>query len=211
MTDPQARSTARSVVRDLLVGVAALLTAPLWAMARLQGALTGGEGVFAACSELLSLVPGKPGIFLRRGFYGMTLEACASDCHIGFGTILAHPQTRIAKGVYIGPRCTLGMARIEPDVTIGSNVDLLSGRYQHHFDRVDVPVQKQGGRFVPVRIGRNAWIGNSAVIMAEVGTGCVIGAGSVVVRPIPAGAVAAGNPAVVKKRRPAPEPAPVAV
>jgi len=188
-------------VRDLLVGVAVLLTAPLWGLARLQGRLTGGEGVFATCSELLSLIPGKAGIFLRRGFYRMSLEACASDCHIGFGTILAHPQVRIARGVYIGPRCTLGQVHIAADVTIGSNVDILSGRHQHHFDSPDVPVQHQGGRFEPVRLGRNAWIGNSTVIMADIGATCVIGAGSVVVKPIPAGSVAAGNPAIVKKRR----------
>ena len=66
MTDPHARLTARSVLRTVLVGVATLLTAPLWAMARLQCTLTGGEGVFAACSELLSLVPGKPELVIER-------------------------------------------------------------------------------------------------------------------------------------------------
>jgi acetyltransferase-like isoleucine patch superfamily enzyme len=39
------------------------------------------------------------------------------------------------------------------------------------------------------------------VVMADVGHDCVIGAGSVIVRPIPAYAVAAGNPAVVKRMR----------
>jgi acetyltransferase-like isoleucine patch superfamily enzyme len=199
-----AGSIARSLRRGLVTGGAALATSPLWGPALLQAGLTGGEGVFKTCADFLSLVPGKLGVVLRRGFYRMTLEACAGDCHIGFGTTLTHRQLRIAQGVYIGNRCTIGQAVIEADVTIGSNVDVLSGRHQHHFDRPDVPLREQGGRFERVRIGRNSWVGNSAVVMAEVGAACVIGAGSVVVRPIPDGAVAVGNPAVVKKRRPAP-------
>jgi acetyltransferase-like isoleucine patch superfamily enzyme len=53
--------------------------------------------------------------------------------------------------------------------------------------------------FTRIRIGRNAWIGNSAVVMADVGDNGVIGAGSVVVKPIPADSVAVGNPAMVNK------------
>jgi acetyltransferase-like isoleucine patch superfamily enzyme len=178
-----------------------VLTAPLWLPARLQGLLSGGEGAFVAGSELLSLVPGAPGVYLRRGYYRMCLEACALDCHIGFGTTLAHPQARIGRGVYVGNRCTLGMVDLEDDVALGSNVDVLSGRHQHNFDRRDVPLLRQGGAFARVRIGRNSWVGNSAVVMADVGAECVVGAGSVVVKPVPAGAVVAGNPATVRKWR----------
>jgi acetyltransferase-like isoleucine patch superfamily enzyme len=184
-----------------LVAVAVVLTAPLWLPARLQAWLTGGEGVFAGCSEVLSLFPGLPGVYLRRGFYRMCLEACALDCHIGFGTTFAHPQARVGRGVYVGNRCTLGRVDIGDHVAIGSNVDVLSGRHQHDFDRRDVPIQEQGGTFAPVRVGRNSWVGNGAVVMADVGDECVIGAGSVVVKPVPAGAVAVGNPATVKKWR----------
>jgi acetyltransferase-like isoleucine patch superfamily enzyme len=191
----------RTFLRALLVGVAVLLTAPCWILARLQNALTGGEGLFAGFSELLSLVPSLPGVLLRRGYYRMCLDTCALDCHIGFGTTVAHPRVRIGRGVYVGNRCTLGMVDLADDVTIGSNVDILSGRRQHHFGSLDAPIQQQGGTFQQLRIGRNSWVGNSAVIMAGVGDGCVIGAGSVVVRPVPPFSIAAGNPAEVKKRR----------
>src|SRR5262249_43787127 len=136
---PRVEFPLKSLLRALFVGVAALLTTPLWAACRLQVALTGGESFFATCSELLSLFPGTPGIYLRRGFYRMTLEAYAPDASIGFGTLLAHPQVRFGAGVYVGPRCTLGRVVIGDHATIGSNVDLLSGRHQHHFDDLDTP------------------------------------------------------------------------
>lgn len=197
----RARAILRPAMRAALVAVAVVLTAPLWLSARLQAWLTGGEGVFAGGSEVLSLFPGLPGVYLRRGFYRMCLESCALDCHIGFGTTFAHPRARVGRGVYVGNRCTLGRVDIGDHVAIGSNVDVLSGRHQHHFDRRDVPIQEQGGTFAPVRVGRNSWVGNGAVVMADVGDECVIGAGSVVVKPVPAGAVAVGNPATVKKWR----------
>lgn len=131
----------------------------------------------------------------------MTLDACAIDVHIGFGTTLAHPNVRIGHGVYIGNRCTIGMCELADHVTIGSNVDLLSGRRQHHFDDSSSPIQSQGGAFTTVHVGRNAWIGNSAVVMADVGESSVIGAGAVVVHAIPAHATAVGNPAIVKRVR----------
>jgi acetyltransferase-like isoleucine patch superfamily enzyme len=52
-----------------------------------------------------------------------------------------------------------------------------------------------------VTIGQGAWIGNAAVILADVGQGAVVGAGSVVTRPVPPWAIAAGVPAKVLKSR----------
>jgi len=174
---------------------------PLWLPVVLERRLRIGEECFTLAAQLLSLVPGKPGIFARRSFYLMAIDRCATDCHIGFGTTLSHPQVSIGPGVMIGHRCTVGCAEIGRDATIGSNVDILSGRRQHGFDRTDQPIQNQGGEFTQVRIGSNCWIGNSAVVMADVGEHCVIGAGAVVVKPIPTNAVAVGNPATVKRVR----------
>jgi acetyltransferase-like isoleucine patch superfamily enzyme len=184
-----------------LVYAGAVLLVPLWLPALLERRLRLGEECFTFAAQLLSLVPGKPGIFARRSFYLMTIDRCATNCHIGFATTLSHPQVSIGAGVMIGHRCTIGNAVIGRDATIGSNVDILSGRRQHAFDRTDRPIQDQGGQFTQVRIGPNCWIGNSAVVMSDVGPHCVIGAGAVVVKPIPANAIAVGNPAVVKRMR----------
>jgi acetyltransferase-like isoleucine patch superfamily enzyme len=191
----------RSALKSVANVVALALVAPLWLPARLEATLTGGEGFFTAGAELLSLVPGRIGVYLRRGYYRVCLDACSAKCYIGFGTMLAHPQCRIGQGVYIGTGCSVGRAVIEDHATLGSNVDVLSGRRQHNFRDLDQPIQDQGGTFDTVRIGHNSWIGNSSVIMADIGEDCVIGAGSVVVKPIPPCSIAVGNPAVVKRVR----------
>lgn len=174
-----------------------LVTAPLWILSRLEAILRGGETVFSAFADLLSLLPGPPGVFLRRAYYIMTLSSCSRDLGTAFGTSFSHRQVIIGRRVSIGKHCTLGMVDIGEDAIIGSNVDILSGRRQHHFDSSERPVHEQGGRFEQVRIGKNTWIGNSAVIMADVGTNSVVGAGSVVVQAAGDWVVVAGNPAHV--------------
>ena len=192
----------RSAARCFAVTLAILLTAPLWIPVRIEG-LVGSEVCFSFGAELLSLMPGAPGVLLRRGFYRMTLNRFAITCSLGFGTTVSHRQTSIGEGVYSGNRCSIGQAIIENHVTMGCNVDILSGKHQHFFEDLDRPIQEQGGMFEQVVIGTNCWIGNSTVIMADIGASCVIGAGSVVVKSLPARSIAVGNPArVVRSREP---------
>lgn len=150
---------------------------------------------FQARSQLLSLVPGKPGIYMRRAFYRRTLASCSSTCSIGFGTILSTPEARIGEHVYIGARCMLGLTTIGDDTLLGSNVDIMSGRNQHHIDRLDIPIRLQGGTLTRVTVGRDSWIGNGARILADVGDQSVVAAGSVVVKPVTDRTIVGGNPA----------------
>jgi acetyltransferase-like isoleucine patch superfamily enzyme len=80
-------------------------------------------------------------------------------------------------------------------------VHILSGLRQHGFENVDSPIKEQPGEFSQVTIGEDTWIGNGAIVGADVGKNCVIGAGSVVLKPIPDFSIAAGNPARVVKHR----------
>jgi acetyltransferase-like isoleucine patch superfamily enzyme len=191
----------KRIIRNVLVAIAVLLTLPAWLSVRIAGYFRTSDGLFATCSQMISIFPGTLGIYLRRGFYYMTLEHSAVDVSIGCGTWFSHPQVRIGKSVYVGDRCSLGMCDIGDDVLVGSNVDILSGRHQHRLEDPNIPRNAQGGSFLKLRIGHNVWIGNSAVIMADIGDDTIIGAGSVVVKPIPPQSVAVGNPAVVKKTR----------
>ena len=74
-------------------------------------------------------------------------------------------------------------------------------KHQHNFDDPDTPIKQQGGTFHKVTIGSNCWIGNGAIVMADIGDGSIVAAGSVVTEPVPKKAIVGGNPARLIKQR----------
>jgi virginiamycin A acetyltransferase len=151
-------------------------------------------------SQFLSILPGKTGSYLRAGFYRVTLTNCSPDALISFGTLLSQQDTDIGAGVYIGPQCNIGKCAIGKNTLLGSGVHIMSGKGQHNFSDPNVPIKDQGGSFTKVIIGENCWIGNCALIMANVGAGSVVAAGAVVVNNVPDGVVVGGNPAKILKQ-----------
>jgi acetyltransferase-like isoleucine patch superfamily enzyme len=89
-----------------------------------------------------------------------------------------------------------------PGIRIGANA-LLGSQvciYDSDFHDLD-PRRRRGGRarMAAVEIGENAFIGDRVAVLkgVSIGADAVVGTGSVVTRSIPAGVVAAGNPARV--------------
>jgi acetyltransferase-like isoleucine patch superfamily enzyme len=156
---------------------------------------------FAAFSQFLSLFPGKLGNFLRGAFYRLTVKNYSQDSFIGFATLLSQANTTIGQGVYIGPQCNIGACTIEKDCLLGSGVHILSGKQQHNFSDLQTPIRDQGGTFTPITIGEDTWIGNGAIVMANIGKKCVIAAGAVVTKDIPDFSIVGGNPATIIKMR----------
>src|SRR5207237_7342340 len=117
---------------------------------------------------------------------------CAADACLSFGTTFSHPTARVGRTVYVGPYCCLGDVTLEDDVLIGSQVSVMNGGAQHGIDRLDIPVREQPGKWPHVTIGQDSWIGDRAVVLADVGKHCVIGAGAVVCSAIPDYAIALG-------------------
>jgi virginiamycin A acetyltransferase len=193
----------RTPFRAVADGLASLVVLPLVGAYRLVAALwpTRKDDLFQGYSELLSLWPGLSGNVLRRAFYRATLRRCSAECAIGFGTLFATADVDIGEHVYIGAHCMIGHATIGDHVLIGSNVDILSGKRQHHFDRLDVPIRLQGGAYTRVMIGADSWIGNGATVMDDVGSQAIVAAGAVVVRAVSPRAIVGGNPAVVLGHR----------
>lgn len=168
---------------------------------RLGMRLLGPQRGFAGWSQALSLIPGLTGVCLRRAFYRLVLSRCGGDACIAFGAVLSHPSARLGRGVYVGPYCVLGDVTLEDDVLLGSHVSVVNGNRQHGIERLDIPIREQPGEWPRVTIGRDSWIGDRAVIQADVGRHCVVGSGAVVTRPIPDYAVAAGVPARIIRYR----------
>jgi acetyltransferase-like isoleucine patch superfamily enzyme len=136
----------------------------------------------------------------------MVLPRCGADSFIGFVTIFSHPTVEVGRSVYVGPYCCLGDVTLEDDVLLGSNVSIMNGCAQHGIERLDLPIREQPGVWPHITIGRDTWIGDRAIVMADVGKQCVIGAGSVVTKPIPDYAIALGAPARVVRFRNQSEP-----
>lgn len=157
---------------------------------------------FQGCSQALSLIPGWLGIQFRKSFYHLALDAASRQCNIDYGTIFPSQRVGIGKNVYIGAYCIIAEAIIGDDVLIGSGVHLTS-KGTHDYSRIDIPIRMQGRQTDPVTVGEDSWIGNGAIVMADVGRKCIVGAGSVVTTHIPDYAIAVGNPArVIKMRMP---------
>jgi acetyltransferase-like isoleucine patch superfamily enzyme len=128
---------------------------------------------------------------------------------LSFGTVFSHHTAGLGRRVYAGVYCCFGDVQIGDDVLIGSHVSIINGGSQHGTERIDVPIREQPGEWPRITIGRDSWIGDRALVLANVGERCVIGAGSVVTRPVPDFAVAIGSPArVIRYRTQSPEPLP---
>jgi len=83
--------------------------------------------------------------------------------------------------IYIGD-CTM----------LGPNVVLATAGHP-----IDPELRSRGLQYnMPVRIGRNCWLGAGVIVMpgVTIGDNTVIGAGSIVTKDIPANVVAVGNP-----------------
>jgi acetyltransferase-like isoleucine patch superfamily enzyme len=131
----------KGALKHMLHWVSMLMVSPLV----LAYKVSRSESVFASQGQLLSLIPGKTGSYLRVSYYAMTLDACSRNAYIGFGSFFAHPHATVGKGVYVGAYCVLGMAHIGDHTTIGSGVHILSGKMQHGFEEIGKPIQEQPG------------------------------------------------------------------
>ena len=191
----------KNSIKYILGQIIKILIMPFFLSYKIKSLIIGEDRAFALLSQEFSVIPGLLGEYGRKKIYRLTLNECASDCSIGFGTIFSHTDCEIKEGTYIGANCMIGKVDIGKNVLIGSNVDILSGKHQHSNGLVNIPIKYQKGEFKKIRIGEDTWIGNHSVIMQDIGKGCIIGAGSVVTQPVEDFSIAAGNPAKIIKRR----------
>ena len=129
------------------------------------------------------------------------------DVYVGHRAMLkgdTRGEMSIESGVWIGQDCFIhsaGGVRIGAKAGVGPRVMVLTSTHVETAPPaavLDAPIE-----FGAVEIGAGADIGIGAILLpgARVGDGAQIGAGSVVTGDIPPGAVAAGVPARVLRRR----------
>ena len=170
------------------------IVSPLILIDRIERWLSKSEQAFVFMGQLLGLIPGLPGSCLRSAYYSATLDAASSEVHIGFGSIFCHRDAGIGRHTSVGMHCIFGCVRIGEEAMFANRVSIPSGKRQH-LDKTGEIVQTT--RRSTIHVGSRSWIAEGAIVMADVGENCVVGAGSVVINALPAGTTAAGNPAKV--------------
>jgi acetyltransferase-like isoleucine patch superfamily enzyme len=191
----------RNVLKSMARGASLVAVSPALLSYAIKSSVLGGNRALEGSTQMLSLVPGIVGQYLRQAFLARVLAHCAPTAIVSFGTIFSKTGARLDDYVYVGPGCVLGLVHIERDVLIGSGVHVTSGRQTHGTAEIGTPIREQEGQPTLVRIGAGSWIGSTAVVMADVGSNSIVGAGSVVTKPIPDSVVAAGVPATVVRVR----------
>lgn len=157
---------------------------------------------FHFVSEMLAEFPFAFGWKLRQAVYRRILPSVGEDVVLLHGVVIDDPRTTLGSDIWVSYGSFIEYAFIEDHVLIGQHVVLLAGKNHHNTDRVDIPIKQQGNPpKEPITIGRGAWIGANATVMADVGHDAIVGAGSVVTKPVPPFAVVAGNPARVLRVR----------
>lgn len=185
----------KTAVRSVLNAAGLLVAIPfiLWGQLGLQ--LFGTERLYVESAYALSILPGYPGFVVRRAYYWAMIRECHWDLGIDFGSVITHVTARLGRNIYIGSYSLIGRCRMEDNVRVGSRVSILSGRRQHSFHDAGADRFEESTQFQEVFVGKNTWIGEASVIMADLGVGSGVGAGSVVVQRVPEGTIVAGNPA----------------
>lgn len=193
----------KALIKAAADAVCLLIAAVPAGLCRVEARFSERGDLFVLFGQAFSLVPGLPGNWLRRAFGRLTLDGCAADCEIGFLSWFSSRHARIGARVYIGPLSVIGDAVIGDGSLIATRVSILSGRNQHAHrpDGSLIPFSRD--RAALVTIGRNTWIGEGAIVMADVGDRCIVASGAVVTAPVESGYVVGGNPARVIRPIPA--------
>ena len=186
----------RSALKSAVDVICAVLIAPAAATAVVEGRLLPhSERVFAFWGQLFALVPGVPGIFIRRAYYRLTLQHCAARFSVGFGTFFSHRGVVVEDDVYIGAYSIVGSSILRKGCSIGSKSSVISGSRLHARERDGSWAPSDLRRLEQIEIGENALIGEGCLVMANVGRSALVAAGAVVSGRVAQGVVVAGNPA----------------
>lgn len=137
---------------------------------------------------------------IREGWSKLTGQTVDENFHLIPPVYSDHGiNIRVGRNVFVNQNCRfndIGGIDIGDDVMLGPNVGLITSGHP-----VDPVERRVGITSAPIAIGRNVWVGTSALIMqgVTVGADAIVGAGAVVTRNVPPRTLVAGVPATVVK------------
>jgi acetyltransferase-like isoleucine patch superfamily enzyme len=162
------------------------------------------------------LIPGIRSRF-NTAFYRKILEECGDRTVFREGIYLLYPKhIRVGRGCFFGADARLvsesasgslqvgdgtqvshgTMLDFTGNMVIGQRVLISPGAAVYTHDHGHDPHSKPNGHALVVE--DDAWIGSSAIVLPgvrRIGKKAIVGAGAVVTKPVPDGAIVAGNPA----------------
>lgn len=185
------RKNSREGARYVLMFFGTVLALPFVALSKLDRWVDERDAFFTLGGQALAVVPGVLGNAARAAYYERTLALFEKGAVISFGSYFSKRGARVSAYAGIGAYCIIGLADIGAHARIASRVSITSGLHYHG----GAGGLRDGECVERVSIGTRAWIGEGAVIGADVGAHGIVGMGSVVVHAVPEGATVLGNPA----------------
>ena len=116
------------------------------------------------------------------------LSVCGSTSHKAVLTVEDNVAIGDRTEIHVGDSCVIGA-----NTLISWDCCIIDRDYHKLNGNIE--------KVKPIKIGKNVWIGCRVLILkgVTIGDGAVVAAGSVVTKDVPAGALVAGNPAVIVK------------
>lgn len=151
-------------------------------------------------TEELNRLPYAEQRAIRDAWSELTGQAVDESFHLIPPVYSDHGvNIRVGANVFVNQGCRfndIGGIEIGDDAMIGPDVSLITSGHP-----LDPSERRRGITSAPIRVGRNVWIGASALILqgVTIGDDAVVAAGAVVTRDVPARTVVGGVPAAVIK------------
>src|SRR5690349_13293866 len=102
----------RETLKSLARAAAFVVVLPALISFFIRTSIIGRDRALEGSSQMLALIPGIVGQYLRQAFLSQTIAGCAPTATISFGTILSKTGARIDDNAYVGPGCSLGLVHI---------------------------------------------------------------------------------------------------